>query len=311
MKNDRPGALTFKDVILEVAEQRNDEVASRVKHNLRTVIDLPAGDAQYHKHCYSALMKMTKHHVLSVDSVDEAMRGVIDRMYDDRSRLWNVLELHALYSELGGKLCRKRMLSNLADCLGDNTVLVRLDGCASILGFREFVGKAFKLVKLDEKDDDTIDGLVKQIHSESQAMAIDIDIYDLSDFIPSKAIQATSPILLKLISELTHWGRVTHICVGNLTTIGPDNGLSPGRRQAITWINVGILLIGPLGTNFSEMLIEIHTFSFKKIHLKMSSGKWRPFWLGLNMLMSKGEVNKKSLSLSHATQVQVHGTKQH
>ena len=84
--------------------------------------------------------------------------------------------------------------------------------------------------------------------------------------------------------SLTHWGRVTHICVGNLTIIGSDNGLSPGRRQAITWTNVGILLIGPLGTNFSEMLIEIHKFSFKKIHLKMSSGKWRPFCLGLNVL---------------------------
>ena len=46
---------------------------------------------------------------------------------------------------------------------------------------------------------------------------------------------------------------------------------------------VCILLIGPLGTNFSGMLIEIHTFSFKKIHLKMSSGKWRPFCLGLNV----------------------------
>ena len=77
---------------------------------------------------------------------------------------------------------------------------------------------------------------------------------------------------------------MTHICVGNLTIIGSDNGLSPGRRQAITWTNVGILLIGPLGTNFNEMLIEINTFSFKKIHLKMSSGKWRPFCLYLNVL---------------------------
>ena len=83
---------------------------------------------------------------------------------------------------------------------------------------------------------------------------------------------------------LTHWGRVTHICVGNLTISGSDNGLSPGRRQSITWTNVGILLTGPLGTNFSQMLIEIHTFSVKKIHLKMSSGKWRPFCLGLNVL---------------------------
>ena len=85
---------------------------------------------------------------------------------------------------------------------------------------------------------------------------------------------------------VTHWGRVTHICVVNLTIIGSDNGLSPGRRQAITWTNVGILLIGPLWTHFSEMLIEIHTFSFKKIHLKMSSGKLRLFCLGPNVLMA-------------------------
>ena len=42
-------------------------------------------------------------------------------------------------------------------------------------------------------------------------------------------------------------GRVTHICVSKLNIIGSDNGLSPGRRQAIIWTNVWILLIGPLG----------------------------------------------------------------
>ena len=29
---------------------------------------------------------------------------------------------------------------------------------------------------------------------------------------------------------LTHWGRVTHIYVGNLTIIDSDNGLSPAPR---------------------------------------------------------------------------------
>ena len=75
----------------------------------------------------------------------------------------------------------------------------------------------------------------------------------------------------------SHWGRVTHLCVSKLTTIASDNGLSPGRRPAIIWTIAGILLIGPLETNFSEILIGIQTFSFKKIHLKMSSAKWRPF----------------------------------
>ena len=84
---------------------------------------------------------------------------------------------------------------------------------------------------------------------------------------------------------LTHWGRVTHICVGKLTIISSDNGLSPERRQVIIWTNSGVLLIGPLGTNFSEILIEIRTFSLKKIRLKMSSAKWRLFGVGLNEFM--------------------------
>ena len=87
---------------------------------------------------------------------------------------------------------------------------------------------------------------------------------------------------------LTHWGRVTHICVGKLTNIDSANGLSPQRRQAIIWTNVGTLLTGPLGTNFREFLIGIHTFSFKKMHLKMSAN-WRPCCLRLNVL--NGYIN--------------------
>ena len=60
---------------------------------------------------------------------------------------------------------------------------------------------------------------------------------------------------------LTHWGRVTRICIGKLTDIRSDNGLSPDRRQAIIWTNAGIFLIGPLGTNFCEILIEMFTYT--------------------------------------------------
>ena len=84
---------------------------------------------------------------------------------------------------------------------------------------------------------------------------------------------------------LTHRGRMTHICVSTLTIIGSDNGLSPGRRHAIIWTNDGILLIRTFRTHFSEIVSEIHTFSFKKMHFKMSSGKWWPSCLGLNVLI--------------------------
>ena len=90
-----------------------------------------------------------------------------------------------------------------------------------------------------------------------------------------------------LITWCTHWGRVTHICVSKLTTIGSGNGLLPGRCLALMWTNAGILLVGPMGTNFSEILMEIYEFSFKKMHLKMSSGKWQLFCHGLNLLIMK------------------------
>ena len=78
-----------------------------------------------------------------------------------------------------------------------------------------------------------------------------------------------------------------HICVSKLTITGSDNGLSPGRRQAIILANAGILSIRNLGTNFSEILGVIHSFSFSKMHLKMSPAKWRLFGLGLNELFSQ------------------------
>ena len=83
---------------------------------------------------------------------------------------------------------------------------------------------------------------------------------------------------------LTHWGRVTHICVGKLTIIGSDNGLSPAWRQAIIRTNAGLLSIGPLLTYFSENLIKIQQLSLKKMHVKMLSAKWRSSCLGLNVL---------------------------
>ena len=83
--------------------------------------------------------------------------------------------------------------------------------------------------------------------------------------------------------SLTHWGWVMHICISKLTIIGSGKGLSAGQCQAIIWINAGILLIWTLGTNSSEILSKIHTFSFKKMHLKMSA-KWQSICLCLSVL---------------------------
>ena len=95
---------------------------------------------------------------------------------------------------------------------------------------------------------------------------------------------------LPIMITLTHWGRVTHIWVSKFTITGSENGLLHGRHQAIIiWTNTGILLIGPLGTNFSEMLVKIYRFSFKKMHLqRLRNFFWshRPKWPLLKFITS-------------------------
>ena len=77
---------------------------------------------------------------------------------------------------------------------------------------------------------------------------------------------------------LTQWGRVTHICISKLNIIGSDNGLSPGRRQAIIWTNAGILLIRPLGINKLQwnLYISIQENALENIVWKMAAILSRP-----------------------------------
>ena len=78
---------------------------------------------------------------------------------------------------------------------------------------------------------------------------------------------ASSALPVQQLLALTHCGRMTHICIGNMTIIGSENGLLPGWCKAIIWTNAEILLIEHLRTNFSEILIKIYTFSFRRMHL--------------------------------------------
>ena len=86
--------------------------------------------------------------------------------------------------------------------------------------------------------------------------------------------------------HLTHWGRVTHItiCVSELTTIGSDNGMSPDRRQAIIWTNVGILWIRSLETKFRKYNRNVYMLAPENAFENVV--RW-PLCFGLNVLMSR------------------------
>ena len=97
--------------------------------------------------------------------------------------------------------------------------------------------------------------------------------------------------------ELTHLPKCHMYAAVNQVSIGSNNGLSPIQCQAIIWTNAGLLSIGPLGTNFSAILIKTQNFSFTKMHLKISSAKSRPFCAGGDELMVNQGCEKSYLEL--------------
>ena len=105
------------------------------------------------------------------------------------------------------------------------------------------------------------------------------DLY-IDDLVQDCSISSALAMEIHVLQSCTK----PSIYIGKLSIITSDNGSAPGQRQAIICTNAGILLIGLLGTNLSEILIKIYTFSCKEKHLKLSSGKWLPFCLGFNML---------------------------
>ena len=71
----------------------------------------------------------------------------------------------------------------------------------------------------------------------------------------------------QMLAVLTHWSRVTHMCVNRLTSINSDKGWLLGCRQAIIWANVAILLIGPSQTSM-KFKSKFKHFLWRKIYLK-------------------------------------------
>ena len=111
-------------------------------------------------------------------------------------------------------------------------------------------------------------------------------------FILRTAIRNLKAWIHNNISQNTMWHNqlissppVPHICVSELGQhwfrwwLGAYSAPSHYLNQCLNIVN------WTLGTNFGEILIKIRTFSFKNIHLKMLSAKWRPFCPGEDELI--------------------------
>ena len=121
---------------------------------------------------------------------DEAMKVLADEMYANQKLCtWTSIELYEKYMSYGGQLTRKQMFTKLITSLGTDVVVLSIEGCASIVGFREYVSKTFKVTQVDTLDEEREDELVRKITTEARGISFNNKDYDLSDFTHAKAKQ--------------------------------------------------------------------------------------------------------------------------
>ena len=126
---------------------------------------------------------------------------------------------------------------------------------------------------------------------DSMAIALDEGMvfktksYDVPT-LSSMLAPATSDKKVGIKTILVFWCVVNYCIIakqGEWDIIDSDNGLVSGRCQAIIWINAGINWTLWEQTSVKS-LIKLYIFWFNKMHLKLLSGNWQPFCLGLNVL---------------------------
>ena len=202
MKNAPP----FKDIVLQHCGDRNDSWGSEVAIRCHGVHDLAAAEAQYLLKCYNDFRKVPVQTKQTPFIDDSALQSLVGEMFAGRKQCtWTSLELHSTFVAYGGSLTRKQVFTYL----GDDVVVLSIQGCASVVGFREFVGKILKLSTVDSIDEESEDILIRKITTEARGIPSNNKQYDLEDFTSSKTKKKPSATLLRFISKLVSYGKIT------------------------------------------------------------------------------------------------------
>ena len=236
---------------------RNDAWSSEVYLRCHGAHCLAEAEAQYHLRCYDEFRKgnVHVHQTLTID--DNSMRLLIDDLYANQQlRTWTTPELYDMYVSFGGQLTLKQMFTKLVNHLGEHIIVLRMDGCASILGFRELVGKMVKVVKLDSAEEEEEDGLVRKIKREAHVIPFNNKEYDIGDFTFTKTQQQTSATLHRFISKLVSNGEITKASLSLSQSI--QSRITNARNQ--TTLGLGVKLHHKFGS--SDLIHILHEHGY-------------------------------------------------
>ena len=235
-----PDQSTFKDVIIDACDLRNDDWGQQVRLRIEgTVSDLHAADTQYHKDCMSSFRgpRNVKSSAAQENemSQDEAFMCVVDDLREDLSRIWNSIEVHNLYKFYKGKsLTRRQLIKKLAEHFRQDLLILSGTGVASILVFQSKASNALKRVA-NEDDDAAIGKIAKLIVNESKDLKNDKYKYRVNIDDPIADVSSAMLHLLSLASPKLD-SSLSACMVGNIVTSMVTN------RPTALQIALGVLV---------------------------------------------------------------------
>ena len=176
------GLLPFKDVILQVCEQRHDEWGENVSLRVNgAMTDLHSADARYHDDCRENFMgsgnvKSASNQEKDARSSNQTLVELKRMMLAFPEKMWTSTELLSCYQEYGGEVSSRQLLmTELQSHFGKGVLILSSPGIASIVIFRTHASSLLHIV--DEDDDDiNFDKLGRTIQKEISAIPQKKDI---------------------------------------------------------------------------------------------------------------------------------------
>ena len=237
------GKTTYKEYILDICQKRDDELGRIVRDRvIGSLSDLPAADAMYHRKCNATFHRDIPRANMSDDKgvVDRAFTETVHIVGNNRSKVWNSLDVEAVYSDQGGCVLSRRILvEKLIQHFGDELLPLHSKGVATLLVFRNEVSKTLRLV--DDDQDDDMDHCVSRVGKEikKETLAAKHDFRSYNKHIDKHvASECASETLMKLLSAIKSnlKNSLQSIMVGNIISSMVNNQPTPLQ------IAIGVLL---------------------------------------------------------------------
>lgn len=239
---------TYKQYLLEKCKDRGDEDAEAVRMRVENISDLVAVEARYHKDCLSRFISMRSvlPHSKNINAtleqeVENAFEKLCNVLEEDKTQIWNSIELFQLYQSFGGLLKTKGWLvSKVKERFPNDILVLYSNGYASIIAFKQVAATKLKLVKdndPNEEVEDCIKKIVKQIKEDCAGIPCDIANYEARIDLGTATI-STSDTLAALLARISPalCKTLPAVLIGNMVTSAVRNHTTPLQ------VSLGILL---------------------------------------------------------------------